>query len=92
MAARESDSAELTGEQHVVKFLQALKKARDLESRRLFFEVHPDEEKQWGGLSILDGLMGPGQTIHAHEFHGNSKYAQQRSSQRTNRAGSSRQN
>ncbi len=43
----------------------ALQEQKRRMATRLFYEIYPDEDKEWAGPSILDGLMQHGQTIHA---------------------------
>jgi len=57
--------------EHRLEVIGLLEEQRRREAQRLFYSVYGDEDQEWGGPTILDGLVQPGQTLHARE-----RYAQ----------------
>ena len=50
-----------------VRLVEALLERDGRQSQRLFYALFPEVNTPWTGLSILDGLMEPGQIIHARD-------------------------
>jgi phage terminase large subunit-like protein len=44
-----------------------LRVAHEHKAQRLFFELYPTNDSVWDGPPLMDGLMVPGQTIHARD-------------------------
>ncbi len=53
----------------MARAVEALLEWNGRQSERLFYKIFPDSNELWNGLSILDGLMEPGQLIHAREHY-----------------------
>ena len=52
-----------------IRFVEVLHERDARLAQRLFYELFPEKNTLWTGPSILDGLMEPGQIIHARELY-----------------------